>query len=71
MVSTSAERHRHAAKAHAAAAERHAQAVVFWLERGDTVRADLERRNEVIERAAASLELDRADLEDREAVTNC
>jgi hypothetical protein len=44
---------------------RHAAAAMFWLSRGDPARGDLERRNVEIERAAAVLERDRADLDDR------
>jgi len=62
-----AEVHRHAAQAHDNAASRHAAAAIFWIERGDDARAELERRNVEIERAAASLERDRADLVDRVA----
>jgi hypothetical protein len=65
-----ADRHRHAAEAHDGAAARHEEAVVFWLKRGDSVRADLERRNAAIERAAASLERDRAELEDQIAAAS-
>jgi len=67
-VSTSADRHRHAADSHEEAAARHEEAVVFWLDRDDPTRADLERRNAAIERAAASLERYRAALDDRDAV---
>jgi hypothetical protein len=56
--------HRHAAVAHDEAASRHAEAALFWVARGDEIRADLERRNAEIERAAAVLERDRADLDD-------
>jgi hypothetical protein len=35
----------------------------MWDEKGDTERAQLERRNVEIERMAAQLERDRADLE--------
>ena len=52
---------------HGEAAVRHDAAAVFWLERGDLVRADLERRNAELERTAAALERERAELEDREA----
>jgi hypothetical protein len=55
-------RHRQAAESHDRAADRHDEAVVYWLEHGDQDRAELERRNSVIERDAAQLERDRADL---------
>jgi hypothetical protein len=56
-------RHLEAAETHDHAAERHDKAAAFWAERGDAVRADLERRNSEIERAAARLERDRAEVE--------
>ena len=62
---TPAHRHHRAADSHEAAAVRHEQALAFWTVRGDDERADLERRNVVIERDAARLERDRAVLEER------
>jgi hypothetical protein len=58
------ERHRQAQRSHAQAAARHAEAAEFWDGQGDPVRAELERRNEAIERDAAELEGDRAALEE-------
>jgi hypothetical protein len=55
-------RHLQAAKTHDEAADRHDEAVAFWLKQGFEDHADLERRNSVIERDAAQLERDRADL---------
>jgi hypothetical protein len=59
-VTDEATRHEEAARRHDAAAQRHEAAALFWTERGDAERADLERRNAEIERAAATLEVDRA-----------
>jgi hypothetical protein len=58
-----AARHEKAQQSHLRAAERHEEAVVFWRERGDEERADLERRDADIERDAAALEGDRARVE--------
>ena len=59
-------RHRNAADTHEAAANRHDEAAKFWVGRGDAERADLERRNAAVERAAAEIERDRAKLLERE-----
>ena len=56
-------RHLRAAETHDLAAVRHDEAVAFWLQQGDEVRAELERRNARIERDAAQLERDRAAVE--------
>jgi hypothetical protein len=45
LVTTSAERHCHAADSHEGAPARHEEAALFRLRRGDQVRADLEQRN--------------------------
>ena len=65
------ERHMKAAQTHDEAARRHEEAALHWDEYGDPEHAELERRNVVIERAAAQLERDRADfiLRRRAAVT--
>jgi hypothetical protein len=55
------DRHLRAAQTHDDAASRHEQAALHWDKHGDIEHADLERRNVVIERAAAQLERDRAD----------
>jgi hypothetical protein len=58
-------RHLQAAETHERTAARHDEASIFWAEKGDAERADLERRNAAIERDAAQLERDRAELERR------
>ena len=56
------ERHLKAAQTHDDMALRHEKAALHWDEYGDPERAELERRNVEIERAAAQLERDRADF---------
>jgi hypothetical protein len=58
--------HRSASWSHELAAERHARAEQFWLERGEREWAELERRDAAIERSAATLERDRAALTERQ-----
>jgi hypothetical protein len=59
------ERHLKAAQTHDDAALRHEKAALHWDECGDSEHAELERRNVVIERAAAQLERDRAVFKQR------
>jgi hypothetical protein len=57
------ERHLRAVKTHTDAAARHEEAALFWAEHNDETRADLERRDAVIERAAAQIERERSELD--------
>ena len=59
------ERHLRAAQTHDEMARRHEDAALHWDEYGEPELAELERRNAVIERAAAQLERDRADFKQR------
>lgn len=64
------EHHEHAQRLHERAARRHLGSAAYWDRRGDPERAALERRNAVIEYAAAELEEDRAALERRRLGTD-
>lgn len=59
-VNENADRHEHAMRTHAAAAERHEEAARHWGAFGDEERADLERRAARIERELVALEREMA-----------
>jgi len=59
-------RYRAAANRHEQAAERHEYFADKLFERGEFERADLEGRNAQLERMAARLDLDRAELAERQ-----
>jgi hypothetical protein len=58
-------RHREAAARHEQSAARHAEMAFYWEARGDVELAELERRTERVDREAAQIERDRADLIER------
>ena len=60
-----ASRHQEAAKQYDEAAERHREAAEQWYRKGDSERAQMEHRGAVLAWAAAQLERERADLEER------
>ena len=64
MATRWGERHRWSAENHEEAARRCLVTADHWDARGDAERAEFERRRACLEWAVASLERDRADLED-------